>query len=165
MVELSLLVPLEAEVEEELQGVRCAEEVVEEPIHGWVLVEVPLSQGKEEGLQTYDSRSSSSLLESLLVEEEGEVRGWVLLEQLVGAQSERTCLLLPMAEARRTWVEEAMVLAQVQSRPCQIVLGPEEVGVRLFSGLVAQEVRLGNGLQPAEEEAVEELESFVHRCH
>lgn len=34
MVELSLLAPLEAEVEEEPQGVRCAEEVEEEPIHG-----------------------------------------------------------------------------------------------------------------------------------
>lgn len=130
-----------------------------------MLAEVPLSQGKEEGLQTCGSRSSLNPLESLLVEEGEEVRGWVLLEQLVGAQSERTCLLLLKAEARRTWVEEVTVLAQAQSRPCQIVSGPGEVGVRLFSGPVAQEVRLGNGLQLAEEGAVEELESFVHRCH
>jgi hypothetical protein len=165
VVELSLSAPLEAEAEEEQQGVRCAEEVEEEPIHDWVLAEVPLSQGKEEGLQTCGSHSSSSPLESLLVEEEGEVQGWVLLEQLVGAQSERTCPHLPMAEARRTWVEEVTVLAQVRSRPCQIVSGPEEVGVRPFSGPVAREVRLGNGQQTAGEEVVGELESFVHRCH
>jgi hypothetical protein len=165
VVVLNLLAPLEAEAEEGLQGVRCAEEVEEEPIHDWVLAVALLSQGREEGLQTCDSRSSSSLLESLLVVEEGEVQDWVLLAQLVEAQNERTCLHLPMAEAHRTWVEEVMVLARAKHQSCQIVSGPEEVGVRLFSGPVAREVRLfGNGQRTAEGEAVGELESFVHRC-
>jgi hypothetical protein len=164
VVELNLLVPLGAEAEEELREVRCAEEVEEEPIHGWVLAGVPLSQGKEEGLQTCDSRSSSSPLESLLVEEEEGVQDWMLREQLGGVQSERTCLHLPMAEERQTLVEEVTVLAPALSRLCQIVSGPEEVGVRLFSGPVAQEVHLENGQQAAEEGAVVELESFVHRC-
>jgi hypothetical protein len=153
VVELNLLVPLGAEAEEELREVRCAEEVEEEPIHGWVLAGVPLSQGKEEGLQTCDSRSSSSPLESLLVEEEEGVQDWMLREQLGGVQSERTCLHLPMAEERQTLVEEVTVLAPALSRLCQIVSGP-----------VAQEVHLENGQQAAEEGAVVELESFVHRC-
>jgi hypothetical protein len=75
VVELNLLAPSGVGAEVELQGVRCAAEVEEEPIHGWVLVEALLSQRKGEGLQTCGSRFSSSQLASLLVAGEGEVQG------------------------------------------------------------------------------------------
>lgn len=40
MVELSSPLPLEAEAEGEVQAHRCVEEVGEEQVHGWALVEV-----------------------------------------------------------------------------------------------------------------------------
>lgn len=165
MAELNLLAPLEAEAEEELQVVRCAGEVGEEPIHGWVLVEALLSLGRGEELQTCDRRSSSSPLESLLVEEGEEAQDWASLEQLLEAQNERTCLHLPTAEVHQTWVEEVMVLARARYRPCRIVSGPEVVGVHPFSGPVVREVRLfGSGHQMAAAVVVE-LESFAqHHC-
>jgi hypothetical protein len=93
---------LEAEAEGEVRAHRYVEEVGEEQVHGWALVEVALSQGKEEGLRICDSRFSASQPASLAVGEEGEVRERELLEQLLEHLDEQTCQHQPTAEVHQT---------------------------------------------------------------